>query len=155
MEQESLLSDLEFTPVLASTGKRFLNLLIDSILVYVFAVCMIVLLVLSQDADNYSFDSRSDLYYRLAGYIIYLSYYLICEIAFKGRTIAKFITGTKAINEDETEMKPGTVLLRSLSRLVPFEPFSAFGGGRPWHDRWTNTYVIDMKKTSLNVSSFQ
>jgi len=52
MEQESLLSDLEFIPVLASTGKRFLNLLIDSILVYIFAVCMIVLLVLSQDADS-------------------------------------------------------------------------------------------------------
>ena len=112
MEQISLLTDLEFTPVLASTGKRFLNLLIDLIFVYVFAVCIGVSLVLSQDADNYSYDSHSNSYYRLVGYIIYLSYYLICEIAFRGRTIAKFITDTKAVNDDGTEMKPKTVLLR-------------------------------------------
>ncbi|HEX5154056.1 MAG TPA: RDD family protein [Parafilimonas sp.] len=154
MEQISLLTDLEFTPVLASTGKRFLNLLIDLIFIYIFAVVVGVLLVLSRNAVSYSSDdSYGSLFYRFVGYLIYLTYYLICEIAFKGRTIAKFITGTRAVNEDGTEMLPKTVLLRSLSRIVPFEPFSAFGI-RPWHDKWTNTYVIDVKKTSLSVSAY-
>ncbi len=35
MEQQSLLSEVEFTPVLASTGQRFLNYLIDIIVFYV------------------------------------------------------------------------------------------------------------------------
>ena len=43
MEQQSLLTELEFNPVLAGTGKRFLNYLIDLIMFYV-----ILFLVLSK-----------------------------------------------------------------------------------------------------------
>ena len=38
MEQESLLSDVQFNPVFASTGKRFVNYLIDVIIFYVIIV---------------------------------------------------------------------------------------------------------------------
>ena len=43
MEQQSLLTDLEFNPVLASTGKRFLNYLIDLI---IFIILMVYILVI-------------------------------------------------------------------------------------------------------------
>jgi uncharacterized RDD family membrane protein YckC len=49
------------------------------------------------------------------------------ELAFKGRTIGKLITGTKAVNEDGTEMSPKTIVIRSLIRMIPFELFSALG----------------------------
>ena len=69
---------------------------------------------------------------------------------FKRRTIGKFVTGTKAVNTDGSKMEPKTILLRSLCRIVPFEPFSALGNpSRPWHDKWSKTYVIDVKKIEV------
>lgn len=80
----------------------------------------------------------------------------LCELIFKGRSAGKFITGTKAVNEDGTYMQPKTILLRSLSRAVPFDQLSALGSPpHPWHDKWTKTYVIDVKKTALNDPSLQ
>jgi len=64
----------------------------------------------------------------------------VCEKAFKGRTLGKVISGTRAIRNDGGELTLKDALLRSLSRLVPFEVFSGFG--TPWHDSWTNTQVI-------------
>ena len=66
---------------------------------------------------------------------------MLFEKLFKGYTVGKLITGTRAIREDGKELTFKNAILRSLSRMVPFEPFSAFGGS-PWHDRWTKTRVI-------------
>jgi uncharacterized RDD family membrane protein YckC len=60
---------------------------------------------------------------------------------FGGRTLGKLITGSKAVREDGTSLTWKDACLRSLSRMVPFEPFSALGGA-PWHDRWTKTTVV-------------
>jgi uncharacterized RDD family membrane protein YckC len=82
--------------------------------------------------------------------MIFVVLYFLCELGLKGRTIGKFVTGTKAVNIDGSEMDPKTVLIRSLCRIVPFEPFSAFGG-HPWHDTWSKTCVIDINKTQARV----
>ena len=74
------------------------------------------------------------------GILNYLLYYTICEQAFKGVTLGKLITGTRAIRRDGKDLTFRDALLRSLSRLVPFEALSGFG--TPWHDDWTNTQVI-------------
>lgn len=150
MQQVSLLSDIEFIPVLAGTGKRFLNILIDIIVYYILLFCLGIFLALSGKIDFITEDNTTAIY--LFAFTSYVSYFFLCELLFKGRTIGKLLTGTKVVNEDGSDPGAKTYFLRSLSRLVPFEPFSAFGW-RPWHDRWTNTYVIDVKKTSLNVSA--
>lgn len=150
MEQQSYLSDIEFNPVLASAGKRFLNYLIDIITFYI--ICFILALLFALEIYNMRATS-DELTYKLKieliAVFILMLYYCICEIVFKGRTIGKFITGPKAVNEDGSPINANTALLRTLCRIVPFEPFSAFGN-RPWHDKWTKTYVIDIKKTEQN-----
>jgi len=70
-----------------------------------------------------------------------VSYFTFMEGATGGKSIGKIITRSKAVKEDGTSITWNDALLRSLSRIVPFEPFSAFGG-QPWHDRWTNTKVV-------------
>ena len=81
----------------------------------------------------------------MATYLIailnYLFYYTLCEKLFRGYTLGKLITGTRAVKENGQELSFTDAILRSLSRMVPFEAFSAFGG-HPWHDRWTKTMVI-------------
>lgn len=154
MEQQSYLSDMEFNPVLAGTGKRFLNYLID-IIIFNTIVRIVKSMFFYSTSTLYAYNPYANILLNLLiSYICFVVLYFLSESAFKGRTIGKFMTGTKAVNENGTEMQPKTILIRNLCRIVPFEPLSAFGG-HPWHDQWSKTYVIDVKKTALSNSFFQ
>ena len=73
----------------------------------------------------------------------------LVEALFKGKSLGKLITGTRAVNEDGSNLSAKTALLRGLSRAVPFNAFSALGTpSYPWHDKWTNSYVIDEKESN-------
>jgi len=133
----------------ATLGQRFLNYLIDNIFMrYVLTYItgyVIGIFIANMNAAPNSFDSPDYWTLVLIGYAVtilnYLLYYTICEVAFKGYTLGKLITGTKAVTEEGQPLTFKTALLRSLVRLIPFEPFSAFGR-QPWHDSLTNTKVI-------------
>ena len=134
----------------ATTGQRFLNWLIDNLLMRFglsIATGSIVGFILAYAAPDYierlSFDPNSfDLILLgvIIGYFNYIVYYTFCEKLFRGYTLGKLITGTRAIRQDGNELTFKDALLRSLSRIVPFEVFSGFG--YPWHDQWTKTIVI-------------
>lgn len=153
MDQETLLTEMEFNPVLASTGQRFANYIVDLIAFYVVITFGIgAILYATDDTLFVGIDDDSfvaNLIFRIVFLIIYAFLYFLVELIFKGRTIGKLITGTKAVNQDGSAMEPKTILIRSLSRAVPFEQLSALGGF-PWHDKWSRTYVIDIKKTQAN-----
>lgn len=151
--QPSLADELEIVNyVNASLGQRFVNYLIDNLLMTYglsYLTGIIVARFLYSIAPDFAYSVFTDdgefgkLF--LASYMIgifnYVVYYTFCEKVFKGYTLGKLITGTRAIREDGMELTFRNALLRSLSRLVPFEPLSAFGV-RPWHDSWTGTRVI-------------
>ncbi|MCC7521544.1 MAG: RDD family protein [Flavobacteriaceae bacterium] len=63
-----------------------------------------------------------------------------------GKTIGKLITGTRVVYANGDSINLRTAILRSLSRLVPFEAFSLLGTPpRGWYDDWTDTYVVNEK----------
>lgn len=154
MEQESFLNELEFTPVQASQGKRFANYLIDLFVFYIliFAVSFSVAILFPGSLNFLTGDDfGSEILSRIIYMIIFGLYMFAQEAMFKGRSIGKFITGTKAINEDGSNISLETAFRRGMSRIVPFEPFSALGNpSYPWHDKWTNTYVIDLKASHMD-----
>jgi uncharacterized RDD family membrane protein YckC len=135
----------------ASTGQRFLNFLIDNLLMrfglsYLTgtAVGFFLGAVFPDYASKIVYDRTSldfIILLYMVGILNYLIYYTFCEKVFKGYTLGKLITGTRAVSDDGTELTFKDAILRSLSRLVPFEAFSALGF-QPWHDRWTKTTVI-------------
>jgi uncharacterized RDD family membrane protein YckC len=133
----------------ASNGQRFLNLLIDVLLMrYVLSwgVGYVLGMVLAKFFPEFLIAILDEGFeYYLISYIIsaltITLYYTICEKLFNGYTLGKIITGTRAIRENGEELRFKDALLRSLCRLVPFEWFSGFGY-RPWHDTWTNTVVV-------------
>lgn len=137
----------------ASTGQRFLNYLLDA-LVMQYGLSYLTGMVVARIVYSISPQAAYDLFvvrqdsvdliaaFYLVGILNYLLYYTICEKAFKGKTLGKLITGTKVIREDGEELNFSDALLRSLSRLVPFEPLSIWIGDGLWHDRWTKTMVI-------------
>ena len=135
----------------ASKWQRFFNLVIDGIVLEygVERVTGYLMgLLLNRVAPDFMEDVFSEklfgsilLYAYLLGTINFLLYYTICEKAFRGHTLGKLITGTRAIRLDGGELTLKDAFLRSLSRIVPFESFSALWGA-PWHDTWTRTTVI-------------
>jgi uncharacterized RDD family membrane protein YckC len=78
-------------------------------------------------------------------YLTYIfSYYCLMEY-YLGRTLAKYITGTKVISIDGEKPTFMQILGRTFSRIVPFDALS-FLGENGWHDSWSDTRVIDIKK---------
>lgn len=138
----------------ATQGQRFLNWLIDNLFMR-FALTVLtgrlvgelIVKFFPELAYRIAFEKNTMdvlLVTYLFGFFNYLLYYTICEKAFKGYTIGKMITGSRAIRDDGQELTFKDALLRSLSRIVPFEALSGFGS-RPWHDSWTNTTVVKVR----------
>jgi uncharacterized RDD family membrane protein YckC len=148
------IDDVELCP--ASTGQRFFNWVVDSVVSWViFRFVILKLLVVFLGSIYRYVGSRTALY--VISYMIVLGWYILFRSALEGftggKTIAKFMNGTRAVNEDGTRITFETALLRSLSWAVPFEAFSALGANPPypWHDRWTKTYVVDEKQSQLAI----
>jgi uncharacterized RDD family membrane protein YckC len=151
--QKDLLVDNELYLEQASSSKRFANYIIDVIVFYVIAIVIGILIALSSPETIESLDTESpmgSLTDRLISLVFFGIYGGIMEGLLKGRSIGKFITRTRAVNQDGTTISFGTAFIRGFSRAVPFNAFSALGTPCfPWHDRWSNTYVIDIKTSTL------
>jgi uncharacterized RDD family membrane protein YckC len=107
----------------------------------------IILTLIQIPITIYSLGRRS-IILDLLPILFFLAYYVVCECYFQ-RTIGKLTTDSIVVNEYGEKPDFKTVCLRTIIRIVPFDPFSIFwvGGDRLWHDTWTKTYVIS--KTEL------
>jgi uncharacterized RDD family membrane protein YckC len=151
MNDQILDSDLyhnELQFIQASKDKRFVNFLID----YIIAIVLTVLLFYFTDELGLNFVSDG-IIGNLFSLFLFALYYLICEGSLKGKTFGKYLTKTRAVNTDGSGMDMSTVVKRSFSRIVPLEQFS-FLGSEPtgWHDRWSNTMVIDETKSPQQIN---
>lgn len=136
--------------ILATHGQRFLHYIVDLIVQYIIAL-FIGLFVgfLSNFLEWHGpleyVASMGRIEEFLLGYVIMLLYYSTTEYFFS-RSIAKFITNTIVVNEDGEKPDLGTILKRSLCRMIPFNHFSFLGGNaRGWHDSIPDTYVVKEK----------
>lgn len=150
-EVDDLFDDRQYRLVQASMGKRFLNYIIDAML---FAVLLFIVLIILASADPKTLEAivkknetgDFTLIEQLMVQVIYGTYMFIMEALFKGKSLGKMITGTRAVKQDGSPLVLRDAQLRGLCRMVPFNAFSALGNPSfPWHDRWTKTYVIDEK----------
>lgn len=134
----------------ASKGHRFINILIDSVVIYI-GICMIITLfwaiyfLISGFRDISSDPGQGNILFiyefgglwLLTGFL----YYGLMEGFCGGRTIGKFCTRTKVVSSvGQAPISLKSAFLRALCRMVPLELFSGFGN--PWHDRWTGTTVV-------------
>ena len=137
----------------ASLGIIFANLLIDRAMIYLLFFLYGVFSVLTYELLNIEFfvnitdklSSMNRVQDIILTSLIYFLYLFLMEYFTKGRTIGKYITGTKVLSTDGTQPTLQDYFIRTISRFVPFDPFSFFGYNG-WHDNWSNTRVISIKK---------
>ena len=143
----------------ATKGKRFANFVIDHLCYYLFAFLSgagLMLLAFFLEIDGLAnwLETDTPLADFLYGYGLLFVYYALSEYIMDGRTVGKLITGTRAVNLDGGTITPRQAAVRSLVRLVPFEPFSYLSHRlRGWHDQWSDTTVID-ERAGPQVKSF-
>jgi uncharacterized RDD family membrane protein YckC len=130
----------------ADRGKRFLNFIIDYVLYLIsFYAIMFIAGVFLGIAGTYDEEVVDELtivigIFGLAWIVVF---YWLFEWLLKGRTPAKYITQTRAVNMDGSFLTSGQALGRSLGRLIPFDRFSYLFGERGFHDMVGKTRVVD------------
>ncbi len=130
--------DLQIKPV--QWYIRALNYLLD-----VLPVAGLLFAILGEDEVLEDYSNPLSKYFLYAALITFC-YYFILE-SFFGRTLAKFLTGTKVFHLD-TGSKPTTIaiLYRTLGRFIPFD-FVSFFSVNPvgWHD-WAGGTIVASNK---------
>jgi uncharacterized RDD family membrane protein YckC len=124
----------------ASNGKRFVNLIVDTIMYYI----IIVILTLIFIALEIDIEANVALNWLVTLSSSFL-YYFILE-SMNGKTVGKYLTKTRVIYMDGSTPTNGTIAKRALCRFIPFDAFS-FLSSNPigWHDKFSDTLVIDEK----------
>jgi hypothetical protein len=84
--------------------------------------------------------------------IVRLLYYPFYELLFNA-TPAKFFTETRVVSDLEAKPETIQIVARTLSRFIPFEPFSFFGK-RGWHDSLPQTKVVDEVSTGVDGTRY-
>ena len=152
--QTSIIDEMEqYRPIpYATSWQRFANFLIDWVvyyLVYMFIVFVLAILTEILQTDMVSTLVSEEPIDRLLATLfatfVMFCVYLLTEGLSRGRTLGKLITGTRAVREDNSEITWKDALKRSLARIIPFEPFSAFSGSGMWHDRLAKTMVVNTR----------
>lgn len=137
----------------ATKWVRFANFVIDRLIFNLFFLIIgvagaIIDMILGLQYFTRLFISLSDISSALdiiITWILFITYTFLMEYFTKGRTIAKYITGTKVITTDGETPTFYEFFIRNISRLVPFDILS-FLGENGWHDSWSDTRVINIKK---------
>lgn len=144
--EEDQLSTVEY----ATPGERFVNFLIDTILIRILLFALYyflkfnIVITESRVTETGSFVS-----YNVDSVLIdmgcFALIYLLIEGLTKGYTLGKVVTGTRAVQFGTfAPINWKDAFIRSISRVVPFEPFTGFSGN-PWHDQWSKTTVIKVR----------
>lgn len=136
---------------LASRGQRLTNYIIDLIFFYIFIFVFSLIFfavfstfgedeVVIEGANTINSNFFTEW---LFGAFVILFYYTLTEYFFKGKTLGKLITKTRAVTLDNERLDFKTVLKRSLCRLIPFEQFSFLSeNDAGLHDKLSKTKVI-------------
>ncbi|RYJ52966.1 RDD family protein [Flavobacterium petrolei] len=143
------MENIKFTvtdDLLASKGQRLLNFVIDLFIIYVIEISIGTTIILigdltkSDTASNWV-SSLSVVESFFFGLVILFFYYLITEMYFS-RTFGKYFTKTMVVKHEGSRPNMKSIIVRTISRLIPFEPFSFLTAERGWHDTLSVTYVV-------------
>lgn len=134
------------------SGPRFAHFFVDFIVFQVLIVIVQFFMELIQMEIGYEglFAQAFTIFTSILLLLLYPLMYFICEYYWQ-KTPGKYLTKSVVINEYGEKPSPQQIALRSIIRLVPFEPFSCAGDtySYGWHDRWSETFVVQQEELKL------
>jgi len=149
--------------ILASSGQRFSNYLIDRIIFtgvfFAFGIVAAAYAEITGNDEILNFLERLDNINRFLDMLItgfvFGVFYTILEFKTQ-RTIGKYITKTMVVLENGEKPDLNTIITRSLCRIIPFDALSYLGSTtRGWHDSLSNTYVVNVEKFYNKIEAIE
>jgi uncharacterized RDD family membrane protein YckC len=140
----------EFTvtdDVLATRGQRFLNCIVDVLIVHTILVSIATTIVIIADiTNNYIIsgwiESTTTFQRLFFWFAILFSYYFLTE-AYFSRTFAKYFTKTIVVTKNGSRPSKRAISIRTLARFIPLECLTFLGTNvRGLHDLFSDTYVV-------------
>jgi len=123
---------------LVSSGVRFVNHLIDSIVWAILTFVMIFII-------GFFFQPTDEVVITLITFTIifgtFIGYYAIMEIMFQ-KTVGKYVTKTQVVKMNGEKPNNGDILTRTFCRLIPFDRISFLFVKNGIHDFLSKTKVI-------------
>jgi uncharacterized RDD family membrane protein YckC len=137
----------------STMGVRFLNRVLD--IVGFFIICFIAGLIIGIFSGLTGTDINYDsVWFNIMIYTIMPLYYIFFESIWQS-TPGKWITKTKVVLIDGTKPGFSKILVRTISRFIPFDNFSFLFNNTPrgWHDRISKTLVVPASYTVDDVKN--
>lgn len=139
--------------LLATRGQRFLNCILDTLIVHIILASIATTIVIIGDVtNNYSLKNWAESTTTFQRFLIWalllFFYYFLTETYFS-RTFAKYFTKTIVVTKDGSRPNKRTISIRTLSRFIPLEGLTFLGTNvRGLHDLFSDTFVV--KKHEFN-----
>lgn len=126
--------------------KRFIHFCLDHIIFGIFSMLVLRVVALYRIFSIFEIPMNPRFVLILCSVALYIisesCCYYFFELFFQ-KTPSKFLTRTKVVNKDGRKPSRKQVLLRTFSRFMPLEPVSFNFDVSWWHDRWSQTMVVD------------
>jgi uncharacterized RDD family membrane protein YckC len=120
-----------------SSGIRFLNFIIDLFSWLTLMIFISFIIGFFIEPTLVAFQS----FYYLLILGSFFGYYSIMEIKFQ-KTVGKFLTKTKVVNNNGEKPENGEIITRTFCRLIPFDRFSFLFVKNGFHDSLSKTKVV-------------
>ena len=122
----------------ASELLRFFNNTIDCIVIVIVIIAFYTLM----EILGFKLSETID---QITTYVIILLYYILSE-GFTSRTCGKYLTKTKVLRYDGSNITFGQAIGRSLCRFIPLDALSYIFAAAGWHDRIPKTIVVSLNQ---------
>ena len=140
----------EFTitdDLLATKGQRFLNGILDLLIVHlILGIIGTTVTIVGDVTNNYDLSDWAEsttTYEKLLFWLVALFLYYFLTEAYFARTFAKYFTKTIVVTKNGLRPKIHTVFIRTLTRFIPLECLTfLWGDFRGLHDLFSDTYVV-------------
>lgn len=133
--------------LLATRGQRFMNCILDTLIVHIILISIgTTLVIIGNITNNYDLikwvETKTTIEKLLLWAVMLFLYYFLTETYFS-RTFAKYFTETIVVSKDGSRPNKRTISIRTLSRFIPVECITFLGTNvRGLHDLFSDTYVV-------------
>ena len=133
--------------LLATRWQRFLNCIIDLLIVHTILISIATTAVIIGDITNNNdlsnWAKSTTTFERLFFWVLMLFLYYFLTETYFSRTFAKYFTKTIVVTKNGSRPNKRTISIRTLSRFIPLEALTFLSGDlRGLHDLFSDTYVV-------------
>lgn len=144
-KQETVHGHVLVTVVEAPRWKRFANMFLDNIIMFMAFFSFARLIPLFGQLEENIGEQMTMVVFLLMARLIY---YPVFEILLQA-TPGKYLTETRVTTITGKRPTPDAIWSRTFSRLIPFEAFSFLSSAPGWHDKLSNTTVASEVRTGV------